>query len=68
MTIDELKSLIEKDIEATKEYEKFLKEELKPMINAAGYAHYEYLHFVNLGYQLAMDKIKALLGEVNELD
>lgn len=66
MNIDELKLLIDKDIEATKEYAKFLKEEIKPMINAAGYEHYEHLHFFNVGYQFAMDKIKALLEESND--
>lgn len=65
MSIDELRIAIATDIEETKEYSEFMKVQMKPMLTAVGRSHMEHLHFFNLGYQFAMEKVEHLLETVD---
>lgn len=62
MTIDELRIAIQKEIEETKEYSEFMRVQIKPMTSTIGRTHFNHLHFFNLGYQFAMEKIAEELA------
>lgn len=62
MTLDELQSVVQKDIEETKEYAQFLKSQIKPILTPVGNSHIENMRFFNLGYQFAMEKIDELIN------
>jgi hypothetical protein len=61
MTSEELKSLVLQDIQATEEYDQYLIDEIKPMINPLGQGNFDRLHFFNVGYKSALEKIRGLL-------
>lgn len=66
MNLGKLKELIAKDIQQTKEYSEFMQRDIKPIMTAVGSNHYEHLHFFNLGYQFAMEKMQHFLEESND--
>lgn len=63
MTVDELNELVKQDIQATKDYSEFMQEQSEPMLTTVGKSHMEHLHFFNLGYKYAMEKIQSLIND-----
>ncbi len=61
MDIKELARIIEGEIEGTKDYSELLKRLIEPALVAIGSEHGSHLHFFNIGYQFALEKIKTII-------
>lgn len=61
MSIERINQMLDDIIHQTKDYEEFMRRELKPMLTTVGELQMERLHFYNLGYQAALEMVKAFI-------